>query len=207
MDLWPVTIEARRSLLTDFESLEDSQWDVPSLCGEWTIRQMLGHLILAARPPGRRYVVAVAKAGGNFDKANRVLAVAEAERPVAELLSDYRKVIDHRFAPPGFPAAAPYSDILLHSLDVRIPLGLADDQPPAHYEPVLGLLFRRIASSFTVGGRPKVGWVATDHAWSHGDGAEVRGTMADLALTAAGRAAHVEHLDGDGVSAIAAWLR
>jgi len=207
MDLWPITIEARHSLLATFEELDDVQWDVPSLCGEWTIRQMLAHLILAARPPARRFAVAVTKARGSFDRANHALAVADADQPVDDLLSTYRIVIDHRFAPPGWPAAAPFSDILLHSLDVRIPLGLANDQPPAHYEPVLGLLFRRFASSFTTGGRPTVRWAATDHSWSHGDGPEVRGTMADLALTAAGRAAHVDQLTGDGVAAIENWLR
>lgn len=207
MDLWAVTVEARRSLLTTFEQLEDAQWGVPSLCGEWTIRQVLAHLVLAARPPGRRYAVAVAKAGGSFDKANHLLAVADAEQPVADLLANYRKVVGHRFAPPGWPAAAPYSDILLHSLDVRIPLDLPDDQPAAHYEPVLGLLFRRFARSFTVDGRPSVRWVATDHPWSHGDGPEVRGTMADLAVTVAGRAARIDRLEGDGVPVVRNWLR
>lgn len=206
MDVWAVTIDARRSLLAVFEGLDDPQWDVPSLCGEWTVRQVLAHLVLAARPPAGRYAVAVAKAGGSFDKANHALAVADAGQSVADLLANYRAVLDHRFAPPGWPAAAPLSDILLHALDVRIPLGLPSDQAAADYEPVMGLLFRRFARSFTVDGRPTVRWVATDHPWSHGDGPEARGTMADLALTAAGRSAHVGRLEGDGAALLAAWL-
>ena len=207
MDLWPMTLQARHSLLATFEDLEDDQWEVRSLCDAWTIRQVLAHLTLAARPPARRYIAAVVRARGNFDKANHSLAVVDANRPASELLSDYRGVIGHRFSPPGWPDAAPLSDIVLHSLDVRIPLGLETDQPADRYAPVLELLFSRVGRSFTSEGRPTVRWAATDYAWSYGNGPEVRGTMADLALTAAGRAARVDQLEGDGAATIGAWLR
>ncbi len=206
MDLWPITIGARRSLLSTFEQLDEEQWQVPSLCEGWTIRDTLAHVTLAARPPIKRYVVAMARAKGSFDRANDALAVADGQRPVDELLADYRAVLEHRFSPPGWPQAAPLADILMHSLDVRIPLGLETDEPAPHYEPVLGLLFGRFGHAFTRSGRPAVRWTGTDHEWSHGEGRTVSGTMADLALTAAGRDARVDHLDGDGVPAVAAWL-
>ena len=158
MDLWPFTLEARHSLLSTFGDLDDQQWGVPSLCHGWTIRQVLAHVILAVRPPRRRYITAVVIARVSFDKANHSLAVAEAQRPVDELLADYRSVIDHRFSPAGWPEEAPLSDIMLHSLDVRIPLDLDTDAPAEHYEPVLSLLFSRVGQSFTRRGRPTVRW-------------------------------------------------
>lgn len=206
MDLWPVTIGARQSLLATFEDLDQDQWEVPTLCDGWTVREVLAHLILATRPPARRYITAFARARGNFDRANDALAKAEARRPVAELLSDYRSVVDHRFSPPGWPHAAPLSDILLHSLDVRIPLGLETERPPEHYVPVLELLFSVAGRSFASAGRPDVRWTATDHDWSHGEGQAVRGNIADLALTAAGRNAGLDGLDGDGTALLRAWL-
>lgn len=206
MDLWPITLDARRSLLATFEGLDSDQWEVESLCAGWTVRQVLAHLVLAARPPARRYVPAMIRARGSFDEANRALAVADAAAPPSELIERYREVIDHRFSPPGWPAAAPLADILLHSLDVRVPLGLPSDEPPVHYEPVLGLLFDRVGRSFGRSGRPEVRWVATDHEWAAGAGAEVRGAMADLALTAAGRSARLDRLEGDGVPEVRAWL-
>lgn len=36
----------------------------------------------------------------------------------------------------GWPKQGRSSDILLHSLDVRIPLGAEADEPAEHYEPV-----------------------------------------------------------------------
>jgi uncharacterized protein (TIGR03083 family) len=206
VDPWATTIEARRSLLETFEQLGDDHWGVQSLCEGWTVREVLAHLILAARPPARRYTVAVVRAGGSFDKANHTLAVADARRPVHDLLSEYRAVLEHRFSPPGWPAAAPLSDVLLHSLDVRVPLGLPTDQPASDYVAVMDLLFGRVRRAFTRSDRPSLRWVATDDEWSHGDGDEVRGALADLALTAAGRRARIERLAGDGVPAIRTWL-
>ena len=206
MDLWPTTIDARRGLLATFEQLDGDQWEVPSLSEGWTVREVLAHLILAARPPTRRYAVGLVRARGNFDEVNRRLAVDDARRPVDELLSEYRTVIEHRFSPPGWPDEAPLGDILLHGLDVRIPLGLPTAQPAADYLPVMGLLLSRAGRAFAGTGRPTVRWVATDHDWSQGQGREVTGMLEDLTLTAGGRSARVGQLEGDGVPSIRTWL-
>ena len=206
MDLWPVIVEERRSLLATFEELDRGQWDVPSLSEGWTVRQVLAHLVLAADPPLRRYLPAVVRARGSFDGANHQLAVDDAVRPVGELLAAYRAALPHRFAPPGWPAAAPLADILLHALDVRIPLGLPTDRPAARYVPAMELLMSRAGRAFAPGGRPTLRWVATDHAWSDGSGEEVRGAMADLTLTASGRSARLDRLEGPGAGRLRSWL-
>jgi len=206
MDLWPITIGARRSLLSTFEDLAEDQWKVPSLCEGWTVREVLAHLVLATRPPALRYIAAIGRARGSFEKANQALAMTGASRPVLEVLSDYRSVVEHRFSPPGWPQAAPLSDILLHSLDVRIPLGLETERPAQHYALVMELLFSRAGRSFARPGRPAIHWTATDQDWSHGEGQTVRGNIADLALTAAGRDARLDGLEGEGVPLLRAWL-
>lgn len=206
MDLWPIAFSARESLITTLEGVEGDRWDVASLCDGWTIRQVLAHLILAARPPTRRYVLAILRAKGSFHRANHLLAVADGHQPPEQLLAEYRIVARHQFSPPGWPEAAPLSDILLHSLDIRIPLADETEEPAEHYEPVLELLFSRVGRSFTSRGRPQVRWVATDHAWSHGSGPEVRGTMESLALTAAGRRARIDSLHGEGAAILEDWL-
>lgn len=208
MDLWGAIVDERRSILETFDALSPEQLATPSLCGHWSVQQVLGHLVIAADPPTRRFVIELAKARGSFDVANDRLAIAEAERPTVELIDRYRERISKRSTPPGFGPQAPLLDILLHSLDVRIPLGLPSDQPADRYAPALELLFdRRGQRIFVPKGRPALRWVATDLSWTHGTGDEVEGTMADLALAASGRAAHIDALTGPGQPALAVWLR
>ena len=110
-----------------------------------------------------------------------------------------------QFTPPGLGPEAPLHDILLHSLDVRIPLGLPIETAPERYAPALDITFSAIgARTLVPKGRPKVRWVATDHEWSHGEGDEVHGGMADLALAVSGRGVRVDALTGPGQPAVAA---
>jgi len=205
--MWSVIAEERASLLETFESLTAAEWETPSLCPGWTVRQVLGHLIISADPPMGRFTVAVARARGSFDIANARLAIVEAERPMGELIERYWDRASKQFSPPGIGPRGPLSDILLHSLDVRIPLGLASDRPAVRYQPALELLFtRRAQVGFVPKRRPALRWVATDHDWSHGSGAEVMGTMADLALAASGRSARLDALIGPGQPSLVAWL-
>lgn len=101
MDLWPWTIDARQSLLETFEKVDGQQWETESLCTGWSVQEVLAHLVLGARPPARRYIAAVAKARGNFDKANHALAVADGRKTPDNLVEEYRNVVEHRFSPPG----------------------------------------------------------------------------------------------------------
>src|SRR5690242_10292451 len=109
MDRWDWIHEERASLLATFETLTADQWDVASLCGTWTVKQVLGHLVVAAKPPAGRFVVEVAKHLGSFDRANDLLARETAEAPVADLIERYRSVSGGRFAPPGAGDRAPLS--------------------------------------------------------------------------------------------------
>jgi uncharacterized protein (TIGR03083 family) len=208
MDTWAAIAEERASILGTFERLSLPDWETPSLCGHWTVRDVLGHLIVAADPPFGRFTVELVKAGGSFDKANDRLARAEARRPIDELIARYGELVGKRSSPPGFGPEAPLSDVLLHSLDVRIPLGLPFDRPPERGAVALDLLFtRRAAVGFVPRGRPALRWVATDHPWAHGAGDAVQGTTADLALAASGRVARLDSLSGPGQPALVAWLR
>jgi len=80
------------------KELDDDQWTTRSLCDGWTIRDVLAHLILAARPPLRRYVGAVMRARGNFDRANNALAANDAHQPIDKLLADFARVASGRGA-------------------------------------------------------------------------------------------------------------
>jgi uncharacterized protein (TIGR03083 family) len=210
VDVQPLLVAARRSLLTTFEELRGDQWEANSLCEGWRVRDVLAHLTLAARPapPPVRYLRAIARARGSFHVANRELAIADGSLPPDELVERFRSVVESkRIAPPGSMRLAPFADAVIHSLDVRVPLGIETPVPSDHHVITLEFLLRPLGRFFGGAGRPGTRWVATDHDWSSGAGPEVRGTLVDLLLTLAGRDARAGNLEGDGATAVRNWFR
>jgi uncharacterized protein (TIGR03083 family) len=207
MDHWDTIASERRSLADDLEGLTDAQWETKSLCGEWTVRQLAGHLVVPHTTPTRTLIVEMVKAAGNFNKVNSKLARRQGERPTTELVADIRRYADGRFTPPGFGSVAPLTDILIHGYDARIPLGLPSTGASDRFADSLDLLVTSKAKrAFTPKTLPPLKFVATDLDWSHGDGDEVHGAAADLALTMSGRRARIDALTGPGVPAFASWL-
>ena len=45
---WPTIHAERKALAADLESLSDQQWNTPSLCEGWTVRDVLAHMTSAA---------------------------------------------------------------------------------------------------------------------------------------------------------------
>lgn len=163
MDIWAAIAEERESLIDTLEELSPEQWATPSLCGEWTVHEVLGHLVVAASPPRGSVVLETLKVRGSFDRANDLLAREQAERPPPELLTTYRGLVTKRFKPPGFGPESTLAGILLHSLDIRIPLGLPTKRPVERYAPAIELYFtHREQRILGPRGRPIVHWVATD---------------------------------------------
>jgi hypothetical protein len=48
-DVWPLVHAERAGLIDDLEHLDDHSWEVPSLCGEWTVHDVVAHLVDSAR--------------------------------------------------------------------------------------------------------------------------------------------------------------
>jgi len=48
MDTWPTIHAERRALAADLRTVTGDQWDTPSLCSKWTVRDVLAHMTSAA---------------------------------------------------------------------------------------------------------------------------------------------------------------
>ena len=207
MEHWDTIAAERRALADDVDGLTEDQWSTASLCGDWRVRDVIGHLVITQTTSLRAFFLEIAKARGNFDTANSRLAVREGQRPPDELVAGLRGVADRRFKPPGYGSEAPLTDILIHGYDVRVPLGMPTDRSPEPFRYVLDLL---VSPKGKRGFRPKalppLRFVADDLDWSHGRGDEVRGAAAGLALAMSGRGAR-QPFSGPGQSEFEAWCR
>ena len=144
------------------------------------------------------------RSGFSFDRANRRMTAARSGIPVSELTALMRKHAESRFTPPTMDWHAPLTDVMVHREDIAVPLGLPSDRPVDSWRHVLDFVVTRKARrGFGVRRLPGVRLVATDVEWSHGDGPEVSGPAAALALAVSGRPAGLEPLTGPGRESLA----
>jgi uncharacterized protein (TIGR03083 family) len=201
--------DERRRVARLVEGLNAQQLAAASLCEGWTVCDVAAHLLMPLVTPQPKVMLVMALSGFNFDRANRRLTAAVAQRSVDEIVAGLRERADHPFKPPGMSYAAPLTDLLVHQQDIRRPLGLAPDLVTERLLVCLGSL----AAAAERGGMlvPK-GTVeglrleATDLDWSRGEGHIVRGTGEALLMVLSGRAAALPDLDGDGADLLRSRL-
>jgi uncharacterized protein (TIGR03083 family) len=207
MEHWDTIAAERRRLADLLDGLTEEQWATPSLCDAWTVRDVVGHLVVPhTRLAPLYFLMDFVAAGGNFERANVRLTARQAHRSTAALTADLRRYATSHFRPPGFGSEAPLTDVLVHGADIRLPLGLGDGGAPERWRPALDLVVSpKARRGFVPRQPPALRYVATDIGWSSGAGDEVEGAAADVALAILGRRARLDALSGRGAAALAAW--
>ena len=204
MDLRAAIAAERRRIADLVESLSPAQLDVPSLCGDWTVKQVAGHLLAAVEAQRGQLLGALVRSGFRLHRANARLAVEIARRPAAELADGLRRNATNPFRPPiiGYPGQL--TDLQVHGQDMRRPLGLPHGLQLDRLRVSLDFLTGGRAVGFTPRGRlAGLRFEATDLDWSWGDGAAVAGPAEALTLAMTGRRMALTDLDGPGVARLA----
>jgi uncharacterized protein (TIGR03083 family) len=197
-ELWAAARTERASLADDLAALDEAQWAQRSLCGKWSVEEVVAHLTAAASIGPLRWMASVLGARFDFDLHNaRRLAEHRGATP-AETLERFRRVIAGTTSTFG-PTAAWLGEVVVHAQDIRRPLGLERTPPVETVTPVAHFYAQR---DFTVAGHTAAAGLrleATDGPFATGTGPLVSGTTLALAMAMAGRRAYVEDLTGPGV--------
>jgi uncharacterized protein (TIGR03083 family) len=173
----------RRELAEVLAGLSEEQWDAPSLCDGWRVREVVAHMTAPFRDPDARFLRG--RTADEINSAADELARADAGRLTsAELTAAVRDNIRHPWQP-GSDVGALCHDVI-HGLDITVALGLDRDVPPDRLRLVLDEIVPDRAAFFGVDLTGKR-LVATDLDWSHGDGEEVTRPAQELLLVACGR--------------------
>ena len=199
-DAFAMIAVQRRAVADVLSSLSDEQWATPSLCSGWTIRQVAAHLTMPFKVTMPSLLWRMVKVKGDFNRLSDEFAKAEASSPVASLVATLRANAEHRFTPPGFGPEAPLTDIVVHGLDIGVPLANTPPLPAEHANAALEFLMSPKATrGFLPKGRVAgLRFESTDSGWSAGSGPTVTGSAASLLLAMTGRRAGLEGLSGDG---------
>ncbi|MEV4235667.1 maleylpyruvate isomerase family mycothiol-dependent enzyme [Nocardia sp. NPDC049737] len=202
---WRVIEQQRRAVADVLDDLAPNEWELPSLCAGWRVRDVAAHIALAPQPPGPVGMVREGlRARGRFHRLNHDVSVRYAEAG-HDLVAEIRAHAASR----KLPAVTNYRNILygimVHGQDIAIPTCRQVDLP--------------IEAAVTAATRVwTMGWpfwakhrlegfrlVATDADWAVGAGDEVRGRIADLLLLTTGRSVVMPRLSGAGVGKL--WMR
>jgi uncharacterized protein (TIGR03083 family) len=201
-DSWRAIAAIRISLADLLEGLDEPEWDQPSLCAGWRVRDVAAHVAMTPLAPGVRGMLADAvRAGGRFHKLNHDLAVRHAEtRDHVALVEELREHAYDRRLPVVTNYRNIVLDVLVHAQDIAIPLGRELPAPP-------GAAVAAATRAWTMGwpfwARRRLRGlrlVATDADWTAGAGEELRGSIDALVLLLTGRAATAaSRLSGPGL--------
>ena len=119
--MWRAIDEERVSLAGLLDSLGDQEWETPSLCAGWRVRDVAAHLTLAQMGP-LPSVVAAVRARGNFNRMIYDTAVRQARLPVSGYAPRLLAMAGSRRKAPGVTYLEPLIDVLVHGQDIAIPL-------------------------------------------------------------------------------------
>jgi uncharacterized protein (TIGR03083 family) len=205
MDAWEQIITLRKSFVNRAEGFTEAQWDTPSLCAKWRVRDVAAHMIIPEKFSLLRGLPHMIKAGFDLNRMLAEVAVRQGSVPIPELLAAYREGIPRRSVPPGRTVLNVLTDLVIHCQDAFRPLGLAHPYPPE----VLLSVANTIHEDKGLGGPARTTGLkltALDIDWSVGEGPEITGPAEALILATAGRPAALTDLAGDGLPVLSSRL-
>lgn len=203
VDVMDMIADERRQVADLVAALSLEQLATPSLCGEWTVKQVAGHLVASVAAPRTLFVQLILRSGLNIHKANARLARLVARRSVDDLATALRDNAHNALRAPivGYPGQL--TDLQVHGQDIRRPLGLAHQLRPERLRVSLDFLTGNRAVGFVPSGRRAgLRFEATDVDWAWGSGPVVRGTAEAVMLALTGWPVVLAELHGDGVQVL-----
>lgn len=200
-DLKQLATDERRDLADYLATLPDEQWDAPSLCEGWSVRQIVAHMISYEDMTIPQVLRLFPRGGFRITRVNHLVLTSYDAATPAELLADLRRHERPRGVTAGFGGAIALTDGLIHHQDIRRALGTPRAVPSERLVAALGFAPKAMAlpSRREVRG---LRLVATDLDWTRGEGPEVRGPGEALLLAIAGRPAALSDLDGPGLATL-----
>lgn len=197
MDIKAEIAAERRELAAVLDGLSAAQWQAPTLCAGWRVRELAAHMSMGFRYSLPRTLAKLLRSGGHLhrmtDRCARRDAAAASTGELAGFLRDHAT---HPWTPPvGGPAAALGHDVV-HGLDLTVPLGLGRQVPAARIRFLLEQVTPKTTRFFGAD-LAGVQLRADELDWSLGTGAPLHGTAQDLLLVAYGRKLPPGRLQGE----------
>ncbi|GAA1656447.1 maleylpyruvate isomerase family mycothiol-dependent enzyme [Kribbella alba] len=200
-EIWRYVDIERAGLAELLSGLTAAEWATPSVCPGWTVHDVAAHVISSPQARVLPVMVGMARARGDFNR----FVFEEARRAASkysagEVVAQYRRFAGSRRHPVGTTPADPLLDVLIHTQDIALPLGIRREMP---VEAARAAADRIWSKSFPFKARKRlvgVRLVASDTDWSAGEGPEIHGPISALLVLLSGRRITTPSLKGKGVA-------
>src|SRR5436305_15274476 len=100
METWPVIHEERKALAADLLGRSGEDWAMPSLCGRWTVRDVLAHMTSAAGLTPPSFLGRLVASGFSFEKLQEAGVAANRGSSPAETLNNFEARVTWSKHPP-----------------------------------------------------------------------------------------------------------
>jgi uncharacterized protein (TIGR03083 family) len=198
--------EEREEFVDLLEQLSPEQWEQPSLCELWCVRDVVAHVVSYEELSRWQLVRRFARGGFVPPRVNAIGVAEYTGRSPQQLTLLMRSCIPPRGLTSAFGGMIALVDGMIHQQDIRRPLGIGRAIAPQRQERVLNYA---LSSPATRGAKRARGvrLIATDLDWFHGEGPEVTGPAEALMMAMAARPDALNQLAGSGKALLAQRIR
>ncbi|GAA2793431.1 maleylpyruvate isomerase family mycothiol-dependent enzyme [Saccharopolyspora taberi] len=206
MDIRSAIAAERTELAALLDDLAPEQWEAPSLCTGWRVREVAAHMSFGFRYSLPRIAAELLKARGNLNRMTDRCARADATAfSTAELATALRDNARHPWKPPVGGIEAALGHDVVHGLDITVALGHDRRVPEDRLRVLLDGVTPKSLRFFGAD-LDGVQLRADDLGWSFGAGTPLTGSGQDLLLVAFGRKLPPGRLRGQAADRFAAEL-
>ncbi|MFC4945005.1 maleylpyruvate isomerase family mycothiol-dependent enzyme [Pseudonocardia sp. GCM10023141] len=191
--------DERAELAELLGGLTPEQWNAPTLCSEWRVRDVVAHMF-SYEDVGMGALIGRFVAGGlNADRMNAAAVARFANHSTDDLLERVRQYLDPSGLTAKFGGRIALTDGMVHQQDIRRPLGLPREIPAERL--LCALPFACTARP--LGARRRIdglSFTTTDLDWSTGTGTGpvIEGPAEAVLMAIAGRRESLTELIGPG---------
>jgi uncharacterized protein (TIGR03083 family) len=195
-DLMPTITAERHAFGTVLAGLAEADWNAPSLCDGWRVREVLAHMTMPFRFSTGRFLGEMLRSRGDFARMADRVARRDAQAPIGTLLDGWRSNENHPWKPPGGGLLGALTHDVVHGLDITIPLGIEHPVSEGALRAVLDNATTPLSLKHF--GRDVTGirLEADDLDWAYGDGEPLRGAGRHLLMVLMDRRLPADLLSG-----------
>jgi uncharacterized protein (TIGR03083 family) len=195
-DLMPTISGERRAFSDVLEGLAEADWNAPSLCEGWRVREVVAHMTMPFRYPAPRFLGEMVRSRGNFARMADRVARRDARAPIGTLLDGWRTNENHPWKPPGGGLKGALTHDVVHGLDITIPLGIEHPVSEQALRVVLDHATTPLSLKHSGLDVTGIRFEADDLDWAFGDGKPLRGRARYLLMVLMDRRLPAELLSG-----------